>query len=309
MSKSKPEQTPGAECPTCLERLAQQTLAGLDLEPGDEAALREEINAITQRGLARGEAPAFIASEFFAWARERTHGMDPFVAKKAADFAAAREAVARLGPAPNTFAARAKLAILGNALDHFFLAEVDRLWERGTGLELGRDDLALAETCLSPGARVVILADNCGEQAFDRMLAQHLLGRGCEVHYVVKAGPVQNDLSLADLNAANENFGLGQVQGIAPPAVGLDPAAAPEELRDLLAGADLVVAKGMGHFETLGLARGMLAAGEAPWPLLLLFLAKCAAVARRAGVEKGQGVALFLSSACRQSRAVSRMGI
>ncbi len=76
--------------------------------------------------------------------------------------------------------------------------------------------------------------------------------------------------------------------------MGLDPQAAPEELKALLARADLVVAKGMGHFETLGLARGLLAMGRAPWPLLLLFLAKCEAVARRAGVAPGQGVALFL---------------
>ncbi|MBU1276749.1 MAG: DUF89 family protein [Proteobacteria bacterium] len=296
MSNLKPEQIPGAECPACLERLADQALAGLDLEPELEAALRAEISEITRRGLAQGDAPAFIASEFFALARQRTNGADPFAAKKAADFAAAREAVARLGQTPDNFAARAKMAIMGNALDHFFLADVSRLWEQGGGLELGRDDLARAEARLAPGARVVILADNCGEQAFDRLLAQHLLGRGCEVHYVVKAGPVQNDLSLADLNAANENFGLGRVRGIAPPAVGLDPEAAPQELRELLAGAALVVAKGMGHFETLGLARGMLEAGRAPWPLLMLFLAKCAAVARRAGVEKGQGVALFIPS-------------
>ncbi|MBU4276592.1 MAG: DUF89 family protein [Proteobacteria bacterium] len=297
MSNIKPEQIPGEECTACLERLGEQALAGLMLDPADLAELRRGIERITRRGLAQGEAPAFIASEFFAYVRERTDGADPFAAKKAVDFAAARQASSRLEGAPDTFAARARLAVLGNALDHFFLADTSRLWEQGVGLELGRDDLALAEARLTPGARVVILADNCGEQAFDRMLAQHLLGRGCEVHYVVKAGPVQNDLSLADLNAANENFGLGQVHGTAPAAVGLDPEAAPEELRELLAGAALVVAKGMGHFETLGLGRGMLEAGRAPWPLLMLFLAKCEGVARWAGVQKGQGVALYLPCA------------
>lgn len=287
---------PGKECPACLERLAEQALNGLGLEHDQEAELRKGMGRITARGLARGEAPAFIASEFFAYARKHTNGADPFAKKKRADFAAAREAAQRLGHAPDTFAARARLAVMGNALDHFFLADTSRLWEQGSGLELGRDDLSPAEALLKPGARVVILADNCGEQAFDRMLASHLLGRGCEVHYVVKAGPVQNDLSLPDLEAAGENFGLGTVRGIAPAAVGLDPAAVPDELRELLAGAALVVAKGMGHFETLALGRDMLAAGRAPWPLLMLFLAKCDGVARRAGVEKGQGVALFLPS-------------
>ncbi len=191
MSQPKPEQIPGAACAACLERLAQQALAGLDLEPTLREALRAEMAAITQEGLAQGEAPAFIASEFFAHARLRSNGADPFVAKKRADFAAARQAVAQLGPTPDTFAARARLAILGNALDHFFLALTNRLWEQGSRLDLGRDDLALAEARLRPGARVVILADNCGEQAFDRLLAAHLLGRGCAVDYVVKAGQVR----------------------------------------------------------------------------------------------------------------------
>lgn len=285
---------PSEECPACLERLGEQALNGLDLTPGKKAELRQGIGLITKRGLGRGEAPAFIASEFFAYVRRRTDGADPFAAKKAADFAAARQASARLEGAPDTFAARARIAVMGNALDHFFLADTSRLWEQGRELELGRDDLSQAEGHLSPGERVVILADNCGEQAFDRLLVQHLLERGCEVDYVVKAGRVQNDLSLEDLNAANENFGLGRVRGIAPAAVGLDPEAAPDELRELMAGAALVVAKGMGHFETLGLGRGMLKEGRAPWPLLMLFLAKCDGVAERAGVQKGQGVAMYL---------------
>ncbi|MCB2192170.1 MAG: DUF89 family protein [Deltaproteobacteria bacterium] len=286
---------PSDECPACLQRLGEQALNGLDLAPEQKDELRQGISSITQRGLDLGEAPAFIASEFFAYVREHTDGADPFAKKKQTDFAAARQTVQGLGDTPDTFASRARLAIIGNALDHFFLADTSRLWEQGSGLELGRDDLAQAEACLSPGGRVVMLADNCGEQAFDRLLAEHLMGRGCEVHYVVKAGPVQNDLSLADLEAADESFGLGLVQGIAPPAVGLNPDTAPRELRDLLAGADLVVAKGMGHFETLGLGLGMLDAGQAPWPLLMLFLAKCQGVASRAGVTKGQGVAMFLS--------------
>ncbi|MBU1155509.1 MAG: hypothetical protein KJ921_06645, partial [Proteobacteria bacterium] len=92
MSNIKPEQIPGEECTACLERLGEQALAGLMLDPADLAELRRGIERITRRGLAQGEAPAFIASEFFAYVRERTDGADPFAAKKAVDFAAARQA-------------------------------------------------------------------------------------------------------------------------------------------------------------------------------------------------------------------------
>ncbi len=275
----------------------QATLAGAGLEPGDEEALRAEIAGRIDAGLAQGRAPAHIASDFFALAQERLGGVDPFTAKKAADFEAACSAVAQLGPQPDEFAARARLAILGNALDHFFLADTSRLWAVGVGLDMGHDDLALAEARLRPGALVVILADNCGEQSFDRLLVEHLEGRGCVVNYVVKSGPVQNDLTLPDLAVHNQAHGLGEVLAWSPAAVGLDPDNVPVRLFDLLEEADLVIAKGMGHYETLAVAGGMLATGAAPWPLLLLFLAKCESVAASLGVDQGQGVALYLPGA------------
>ncbi|MCB2226428.1 MAG: DUF89 family protein [Desulfarculaceae bacterium] len=288
---------PGEQCAACLQGLIEATITGSNLEPVAEEALRAEIAAYTQDALERGLAPAQVASGFFALARERSGVDDPFTQKKAADFAAAQEAAAKLGDQPDTFSARARVAILGNAIDHFFLADTSRLWEEGGGLELGRDDLARAEMHLRPGASVVILADNCGEQSFDRLLVEHLENRGCAVSYVVKSGPAQNDLTLADLAAANQAHGLGEVLAWSPAAVGLDPHAMPPRLEDLLDEADLVIAKGMGHYETLAVAGGMLERGAAPWHLLLLFLAKCDAIARSAGAGKGQGVALYLPAA------------
>lgn len=122
---------PGEECPACLQRLGEQVLAGLELTPAREKELRQDIERITARGLAKEEAPAFIASEFFAYVGGRTKGADPFAAKKQHDFVTARSAAERLSQAPDTFAARARLAIMGNALDHFCLADTSRLWEQG----------------------------------------------------------------------------------------------------------------------------------------------------------------------------------
>lgn len=284
---------PGPDCPACLERLAQQALNGGGLPEAEAATLREDMLALVRAGLAVGRSPALIASDFFALARKRLPECDPFAAKKAADFAAARRAAAGLGPLPDCFADRARAAVLGNAIDHFFLAHTGELWGGGDGLRLGIDHLAQAEARLQPGGRVVILADNCGEQSFDRLLVEHLLGRGCTVDYVIKAGPVQNDLCLADLVAAGEEHGLGRVLDLAPAAVGLDPESVPAELRERLDMADLVIAKGMGHFETLASAAGVFGGQDRlGWPLLMLFLAKCDTIAHSLGLKRGQGAAL-----------------
>ena len=289
---------PGEQCVRCLQGLIEATVTGCGLEGEARVSLAAEMAAYSEQCLAQGKAPALIASGFFALARERTGVGDPFTRKKAADFAAAREAVQGLGPLPDSFAARSRAAIMGNAIDHFFLADTGRLWSEGSGLELARDDLASAEGCLRPGGEVVLLADNCGEQSFDRMLVEHLLARGCQVSYVVKAGTAQNDLTLADLRAQGEEHGLGRVLDWSPGAVGLDPEGVPPRLAELLARADLVIAKGMGHYETLALGGGMLARGRAPWPLLLLFLAKCSVIAASLDIPQGQGVALYLPPAC-----------
>jgi uncharacterized protein with ATP-grasp and redox domains len=297
MSKIALGQIPGPDCAACLEGLVEATLAGSRLEHPAREVLRAEMTALTRRGLAQGRAPAHIANDFFALARRRSGVADPFGEKKAADFIAARRAAAALGDLPDNFAIRARAAILGNALDHFFLSDTGRLWGEGAELDLGRDELAQAEARLGPGSQVVVLADNCGEQSFDRLVVEHLEGRGCRVSYVVKSGPAQNDLTLPDLQAAGEAHGLGDILPWSPQGVGLDPGAMPPRLTGLLGRADLVIAKGMGHYETLALAGGLLVRGRAPWPLLLLFLAKCATIAASAGVAKSQGVALYLPGA------------
>lgn len=294
MTRLDPNQIPGPLCPACLAHLVQATVAGCGLGPAPAAELRAEMMALVQRGLAAGQVPAHIASQFFALVQGRWPGIDPFAAKKKEDFAAARRAAQGLGQLPDTFGDRARAAVLGNAIDHFFLADRDALWQWGRSPDLSLDHLARAEARLRPGGRVVILADNCGEQCFDRLLAEHLARRGCAVDYVVKAGPVQNDLTAADLEAAHEAHGLGRVLGLAPPAVGLDPEGMPAELALILAEADLVIAKGMGHFETLAPAAGVCGGpNQLGWPLLMLFLAKCDTIAASLGLEQGRGVALL----------------
>lgn len=288
---------PGPECPACLERLRVDALDGCGLNGPARKSLGDRIAAVIAEGLGAGTAPALVATRFLALASLETGVADPFAALKAQGFAEGRRAFAALDPVPDDFAARCRAAVVGNAADHPCVAQAGALWRPGARLTLAIDDLAAAEARLGPGARVVILADNCGEQCFDRLLCGHLMDRGCRVTYVVKSGPVQNDLTMGDLVAAGEDHGLGELAETGTAQVGLDPGGVAAHLAELLHAADLVIAKGMGHYETL---RGL--AQASPWPLLLLFVAKCGPVARSLGVEPGQGVARFVP---RAARAVS----
>lgn len=292
--KIQVRQIPGPECTACLGRLVRATLDGCASGGELPGGLLEAMDRIVADGLANQETPAVIATRFLALARQRSGVDDPFEAKKEHDFATAAQAAQALGDLPDTLEARVKAAILGNAFDHFFVADQQSIWGRGLGLELAVNDLAEAEKHLSPGALVAILADNCGEQSFDRLLVEHLERRGCRVAYVVKSGPAQNDLCLDDLRRTGQGHGLGMVVGSSTEQVGLDPSDTPDELARFLDACDLVIAKGMGHFETMGPQAGLWPGGRVRWPVLMLFLAKCAPVAGSLSLEKGSGVARFI---------------
>ena len=128
-----------------------------------------------------------------------------------------------------------------------------------------------------PPGLLLFLADNAGEQFFDRPLVACLRRRGWRVLYAVKAGPIQNDLTLADLEASGLREALEPVVDTGARTVGLELPGVSPGFRALYEAARLIVAKGMGHFETMSHL-----ADPRVWFLLQ---AKCAPVAQALGVE------------------------
>ena len=95
--------------------------------------------------------------------------------------------------------------------------------------------------------------------------------------YAVKAGPIQNDLTLADLESSGLLAALEPVVDTGARTVGLDLDGVSPGFRELYEAANLIVAKGMGHFETMSHL-----ADRRVWFLLQ---AKCSPVAQALGVD------------------------
>ena len=106
------------------------------------------------------------------------------------------------------------------------------------------------------------------------------------VTYVVKDSPVQNDITRADL----EKFGLARelpcVITTGTDTPGVDMSMASDEFKAEFDAADLVLAKGMGYWETLS---------ELPpqGKVFYLLKAKCKPVADSFGVTLNSYVALL----------------
>ena len=72
-----------------------------------------------------------------------------------------------------------------------------------------------------------------------------------QVIYVVKGSPVQNDITLEDLARAGLAEEMGEVMTVGADTVGVDFVYASEEFKREFELADMIFAKGMGHYETL----------------------------------------------------------
>ena len=135
--------------------------------------------------------------------------------------------------------------------------------------------------------RVLYLTDNAGEIALDTLLVQELKNLGAHVTVAVKYGPILNDATLEDAQIVGMDKVADEVISTGSDAVGLFPEDCSDEFLDVYNSVDLVVAKGMGHAETLTEL-------QLPVPHALLLRTKCCTVASHLNVDIGKNVANIL---------------
>lgn len=277
------------ECHPCLERLIDLTVGMATTNPALQAEARLQARAILETEFSPQAISACIANKFHQTIKAVTGNPDPFLPRKRVETEMARTIAAKIIPGwGSTPDACLALAAAGNALDFFRSAdEIAR--DMVSQVDLSGSELGLWHHKIgaAPPGILLYLADNAGEQFFDRPLVQSLREMGWQVFYVVKGGPIQNDISRRDLTDSGLEPALKPVVDTGALTVGLELAQASPEFQDLFTTADLILAKGMGHFETLS--------HLADPRLFFLLQAKCPPVAANLGVEVGSFV---LRNAC-----------
>jgi len=175
-----------------------------------------------------------------------------------------------------------RLAIAGNVID---------MGVNGNVTESGvRESISQALTepfvgeqndfckAVAEAQRILYLADNAGEIAFDRLLIEQL--SPARVTVVVRGAPVINDATMADARAV----GLHEIaeiidNGSDAPGTLLDDCS--QEFKRRFTEADLILAKGQGNFETLS---------DEQHNIFFLFKVKCSVIAARVGLPVGTHV-------------------
>jgi len=176
-----------------------------------------------------------------------------------------------------------QLAIAGNIIDMGILANFDVEASIRDALvsEFARNDYQLFKKQVEAARFILIIGDNSGEIAFDRLLAEQLQVRDKKVVYAVRGGAIINDATREDADTVgmakvaevidNGNNCIGTILEYCSP-----------EFCQAFFEAEVIISKGQGNYETLE------SAPEAGERTFFLLRAKCSAVARKLGVRLGE---------------------
>jgi len=273
------------DCYDCLRRLICQAA---DLATDDaslkQSAIKEAMKILDDE-FSYSQVSIVIATKINKVVREVTHNPDPYRAMKEREMTIARELYPELRSRyKEGLRGCLKLAAAANVID-FFREPGSIKEDIRKPVSFALDDSEQLETRLKEAGKVLYLADNAGELYFDLPLVKWMR-RFVNVIYVAKPSPVQDDLTLEDVRRSGLEGEFGKVisTGIASPGIVFSLASA--QFKQEFESADLVFAKGMGHYEALS---------ELPpeGRFFYCLKAKCKPVASSLGVPVNSYVAML----------------
>ncbi len=184
-----------------------------------------------------------------------------------------------------------KISIAGNILDtgvymHKPLEDIGLEYVLSTPLSIDHS-VETYNYFRGGGRRIIWLFDNAGESIYDTLLIRLLKKYGNEVIGIVKKDPgFQNDLAWSDALYSGINHVVDKLlsSGTNYSSIHLDKVS--PEVLDVIREADIVVSKGMAHYEYLS----EIDLGK---PVFYLLIPKCKTIASSLGVEEKSFVALF----------------
>lgn len=239
----------------------------------------------------KGGVPALVGTEREVIIKRRSRNPDPYRDLKAEENRVASsllsvaqqfysrskdkiEALVRVAAAANSM----EFGVKGHDYDN---STFGRIFE-DTLCENLKGDVPSVEERLLSFDNVLYLTDNAGEVVFDLFVVEKLQGYGKRVVLASKSEPVLNDVTAEELKSMTDNEVIQT-----GPVVGTTLESTSKEALSLLFNKDwLVIAKGMGNFETISEYESGLAGR-----LIYILRAKCEPVAAALGVAKGALVA------------------
>ncbi len=174
-------------------------------------------------------------------------------------------------------------ALLGNYIDFGAMDNVDEsklraMIEDAESISIDDSEVKALKADLEEAERLVYLTDNCGEIVFDKVFIKELIRHypRMRITAIVRGENVLNDATLHDA----KEVGLCEVVPVFGNGTGIAGTCIdrlPEDIRERVLCADIIISKGQGNFETLCYSQKN---------IYYLFMCKCKMFADRFKAEE-----------------------
>jgi len=270
------------DCYPCVLRQVIEAARMANASPSQARKIVQETLDIL-KSLPEGATPPAIGSQAHRTVREITGNQDPYAEVKREATEKALSMLPQLhkiiDSSQDHLETAIRLSIAGNIMDFGPNPDYD-LWEVIEAVlhqDFAVNDLPKLYEYLGRSQSILFLGDNAGEHVFDKVLIEQLT---LPVTYVVRGGPVLNDVTMADAVA----IGLDQTAEVMDNGArvpGTIVSMCNPKFQERFRTADLILAKGMGNYETLS---------EVQAPIFFLLQVKCPIIGADIGVPVGSTV-------------------
>ncbi len=265
--------------PDCITCIMNQTLKVCKLLELDDATGKKLLDS-TAEILIRHDlthTPPQIAKETYGKIAELTGNADPV--------ARAKELATQMALSVDTSFVQTlhdavKFAVIGNVIDFGAQKQLDldETIQSHFHRRFGIDDFEAFEKELETARTLVYIGDNTGEHIFDKLLIETIKKQyDIEVYYFVRGAPIINDVTVKEAEILSS---CATIVDTGVPTPGYDLGYANAASKALFDKADIVLAKGMGNYESLY--------DETDRRVYYLFIVKCSVVSEAIGREVGE---------------------
>lgn len=262
--------------PDCLSCLLDQSLKVTKLLELDDATSKKVLDKAAQILIDHdmSHTPPQIAKVIYQAISDITGEKDPVaLAKERATQEALKIDTSFIQSIPDAL----KMAVIANVIDFGAREqfELGEMIQSHFHQAFAIDDTADFIKELQNAKEMVIIGDNVGEHIFDKLLIETIKkSYDIHIHYFVRGKPIINDVTVKEAQILSAYASIVDT-GVETP--GYDLKEANHNSKEIFERADIVLAKGMGNFESLYLFSKR--------PVYFLFVVKCNVVANAIGKE------------------------
>ncbi|MCK5627639.1 DUF89 family protein [Candidatus Bathyarchaeota archaeon] len=286
-------------CPSCLiNRAFVESQKASDDPEIRLKSLLDSFKAISCN-ISPNVTPAYLGTIRDRTIKETSKNPDPFHEEKIISnqraielLPLAEDYVQKAEKPSDKFRKACLISIVGNAFEfgikdyHFDYKDLPK-WIEDVEKDIGIDHIDKIEKLANKVDNILFLTDNAGEIAFDKILVEQLKNMGASITVAVKAHPISNDATLDDAKIVNITKIADKVTTTGTDTVGLILEECSKEFLNEYDKADLVIAKGMAHYETI-------TEYKLTKPHALLFRVKCLSISKDLKIDLGKNIAYLI---------------